>query len=106
MTFTTSANLIGLACVGTATSSKRLETMLKWRKIRLLIWLGNSLLKSLAAFVSGAGSKIPLILRHSEAACCGYKPFVTQMGLFSCKEKRLNVEAIPVSGKDLRRKDR
>src|SRR2546421_7642706 len=48
ITLTTSAKLIGLAFVGTATSSKRLAMVLTWRKMRLLMWLGNSLLKTLA----------------------------------------------------------
>ncbi len=50
MTFTTSANLIGLAWVGTATNNSKLATVLKLRKIRLLIWLGNSLLKSFSSW--------------------------------------------------------
>src|ERR1043165_921069 len=43
MTLTTSANLIGLAWVGTATSNNKLAARLAWRKMRLFMWLGHSL---------------------------------------------------------------
>ena len=46
ITFTTSANLIGLACVGTATRSSKLIKVAIGRNTRVLILVRNSLLKT------------------------------------------------------------
>ena len=84
MTFTTSANLIGLAWDGTATSNNKLATMLAWRKMRLFMWLGNSLLKSVAIFGVRHSGFLFSFFDTKNTACRGYKPRLTQMGLFTC----------------------
>jgi hypothetical protein len=67
MTFTTSANLIGLAWAGTAITSRRLTKVEKVRINRVLILVRNSLLKSFKAiiplFFPGSGQKKHASLR-------------------------------------------
>ena len=65
MTLITSANLIGLACVGTATSNNKLSMVDKVRNIRVLMWLGT-LLKS---FKSSNRADLPAFGTRNTVNC-------------------------------------
>src|SRR2546426_12249845 len=66
MTLTTSAKLIGLACVGTATSSKRLATVLTWRKMRFLMWFWQLPPEDFGLFNVASGTQKIGFKRHYE----------------------------------------
>src|SRR6266403_4043305 len=90
ITFTTSANLIGLACAGTATNSSKPVNVAIGRKTRVLIWLGtpSSRLQT-AIFNSSLMCRKPDSRDTALTACRGYKPANPQGLVLSVRETEL-----------------